>query len=86
MVRELKAGDTLRTLGGLATIKSVEADKTQLVYNLQVADGESYFVGKSGVLAHDNSTINPVPEPFDAVGALVAEPSAAQPRSSMLGR
>ena len=70
MARELKPGDVLRTLGGLASVKSVEADRTQLVYNLQVADGESYFVGKSGVLAHDNSTINPVPEPFDAVGPL----------------
>ncbi len=84
MARELKPGDVLRTLGGLASVKSVEADRTQLVYNLQVADGESYFVGTSGVLAHDNSTINPVPEPFDAVGTLSTSP-AAKPRS-MLGR
>ncbi len=40
------------------------------MFNLQVADGESFFVGRSGVLAHDNSTINPTPEPFDAVGVL----------------
>jgi hypothetical protein len=84
MVRELKPGDTLRTLGSLALVKSVEPDRTQLVYNLQVAGGESYFVGKSGVLAHDNSTINPVAEPFDAVGSLTTTP-AEKPRS-MLGR
>jgi hypothetical protein len=85
MVRELKLGDVLRTLGGVAAVKSVEADRTQPVYNLQVADGESYFVGTSGVLAHDNSTINPVPEPFDAVGPLTAESASPMPRS-MLGR
>ena len=87
MVRELKPGDSLRTLGGLATIKSVEADRTQPVYNLQVADGESYFEGKSGVLAHDNSTINLVPEPFDAVAPQArATTSSPATRRSMLGR
>jgi hypothetical protein len=85
MVRELKPGDVLRTLGSVASVKSVEAEKTQPVYNLQVADGESYFVGSTGVLAHDNSTINPVPEPFDAVGPLPAASSPGRPRS-MLGR
>jgi tetratricopeptide (TPR) repeat protein len=87
MARELKPGDALRTLGGLATVRSIESDRTQPVYNLRVAEGESYFVGKSGVLAHDNSTINPVPEPFDAVAppADVAPSTAPRPRS-MLGR
>ncbi len=87
MVRELKPGDLLRTLGGTATVRSVEAEKTEPVYNLKVAEGESFFVGSSGVLAHDNSTINPVPEPFDA-GAPPAKPAADHPgRSrSMLGR
>ncbi len=87
MARELKPGDVLRTLGGLAVVKSVDADRTQLVYNLRVAEGESYFVGTSAVLAHDNSTINPVPEPFDAVAPL-AEATAGKPTRtrSMLGR
>ena len=67
MARELKPGDILRTLGGIAAVKSVVEETVQPVFNLQVADGESYFVGRSGVLAHDNSTINPTPEPFDAV-------------------
>jgi hypothetical protein len=70
MTRDLKPGDALRTLGGTAVVKSVEAGRVQPVYNLQVAEGESFFVGRSGVLAHDNSTINPTPEPFDAVPAL----------------
>ncbi len=87
MARELKAGDVLRTLGGVATIKSVDAEKTQPVYNLKVADGESYFVGSSGVLAHDNSTIKPVPGPFDAVAPLEKAKSDRPNRPrSMLGR
>jgi tetratricopeptide (TPR) repeat protein len=67
MARELKAGDTLRTLGGTVAIKSIAEGRKQPVFNLHVADGESFFVGSSGVLAHDNSLINPTPEPFDAV-------------------
>ncbi len=67
MARELKAGDMLRTLGGTVAIKSIAEEKKQPVYNLHVADGESFFVGLLGVLAHDNSLINPTPEPFDAV-------------------
>ena len=75
MARELKPGDALRTLGGLAVVKSVEKEQVQPVFNLQVADGESFFVGKAGVLAHDNSLVNPTPSPFDAVPDL--EKSAA---------
>ncbi len=89
MARDLKPGDTLRTLGGLARVESVDAEERQPVYNLQVAEGESYFVGKTGVLAHDNSTINPVAEPFDAVGLPGAGPGSSSPqprRQSMLGR
>jgi hypothetical protein len=67
MARELKVGDTLRTLGGTVAIKSITEARKQPVYNLHVADGESFFVGSTGVLAHDNSLINPTPEPFDAV-------------------
>ena len=67
MARELKPGDRLRTLGGVSTVKSVTDESVQPVYNLQVAEGESFFVGKIGVLAHDNSLIDPTPSPFDAV-------------------
>ncbi len=57
------------------------------MYNLQVAEGESYFVGKAGVLAHDNSSIIPILEPFDAVAQPAAEPAApGRPRHSVLGR
>ncbi|MFI5458476.1 MAG: polymorphic toxin-type HINT domain-containing protein [Isosphaerales bacterium] len=72
MARELKPGDALRTLGGLAVVKSVEKERIQPVFNLRVAEGESFFVGRTGVLAHDNSLVNPTPRPFDAVPELGA--------------
>ena len=53
----------LRTLGGLAVVKSVEAERVQPVFNLHVAEGESFFVGRTGVLAHDNSLVNPDAKP-----------------------
>ena len=75
MARDLKPGDVLRTIGGTAAVKSVVEEKVQPVFNLRVADGESFFVGRSGVLAHDNSTINPTPQPFDAVAPLSTTPA-----------
>jgi hypothetical protein len=70
MARELKPGDRLRTLGGVSTVNSVSDESVQAVYNLQVAEGESFFVGKAGALAHDNSLIDPTTSPFDAVSLL----------------
>jgi len=74
MARELKAGDALRTLGGSARIESIEDDAVRPVFNLELADGDSYFVGGLGALVHDNSLVRPVAEPFDA--ATVAAASA----------
>jgi hypothetical protein len=65
MARDLKAGDVLRTVGGSVTVRSVEPDKTQPVYNLRVADAADYFVGELGILSHDNSLPTPVDKPFD---------------------
>jgi hypothetical protein len=86
MVRDLKPGDVLRTLGGTAAVKSVTEERVQPVFNLRVADGESFFVGRSGVLAHDNSTINPTPEPFDSVEALREPGARPSGTRSVLGR
>ncbi len=66
MARDLKAGDVLRTLGGVATVERVEPARVQPVFNLEVAEGRSYFVGKLGALVHDNSPVEAVPHPFDA--------------------
>ncbi len=86
MVRDLKPGDVLRTLGGTAAVKAVNEERVQPVFNLRVADGESFFVGRSGILAHDNSTINPTPEPFDAVESLPGPRTRPTAKRSVLGR
>ena len=65
MARELKAGDRLRIVGGIVEVESIEADKTQLVYNLDVAGNRDFFVGVNGLLVHDFSFVQPVLEPFD---------------------
>jgi hypothetical protein len=70
MARDLKPGDPLRSVGGVETVRSVEPDRTQPVYNLQLTGGNSFFVGTQGILAHDNSLVNPVEHPFDAPPAL----------------
>jgi hypothetical protein len=72
MARDLRAGDVLRTVSGTVEVKSVTAEKVQPVFNLEVAEGHDFFVGKSGVLAHDHSVIKPVSDPFDARPELAA--------------
>ena len=51
---------------GVVTVDSIEESTTQPVFNLEVARGSSFFVGRAGTLVHDNSLVLPVPEPFDA--------------------
>ncbi len=72
MARDLKPGDPVRTLGGIAPVESVEPDKVQLVYNLDVADDADFFAGKLGALVHDNTLPDPRRAPFDA-GAVAAK-------------
>jgi Pretoxin HINT domain len=66
MARDLKAGDPIRTLGGVAPVESIEADAVQLVYNLDVADAADYFAGQVAALVHDNTLPDPRLVPFDA--------------------
>jgi tetratricopeptide (TPR) repeat protein len=65
MARELKPGDRLRVLNGVGVIRSVEAEKIQPVFNLEVAGNQNFFVGTDAILVHDNSFVQPVLEPFD---------------------
>jgi hypothetical protein len=72
LARELKPGDPVRVLGGLAKVKSVESDDVQPVFNLELAQGHSFFVGQQGALVHDNSRMQPTSGPFDAAPPLSA--------------
>ena len=73
MARELKPGDRLRMVGGTVEIESIETDKTQPVYNLDVAENRDFFVGGNGLLVHDNSFVQPVLEPCDRQTDLVPQ-------------
>jgi len=79
MARELTTGDRVRSLEGTATVSAVTADRTQPVFNLEVAEGASFFVGDLGVLVHDNSAVLPTPEPFDAPAAVAVAAGSANP-------
>src|SRR5262249_44197807 len=72
MARDLKPGDSIRTLGGVVKVASIETDQVRPVFNLDVARNQDYFVGRSGVLAHDNGFVQAVPTPFDAQPITVA--------------
>ena len=48
MARDLKPGDTIRRLGGTARVVSVSEEKVQPVFNLDVAQSRSFFVGSLG--------------------------------------
>ena len=70
MARNLKPGDSLRVLGGVATVEGIDHGQTQPVFNLEVAEARSFFVGLLGALVHDNSLVEATPNPFDGVPAL----------------
>jgi hypothetical protein len=93
MARDLKPGDAIRSIDGVVRVVATAPDAVQPVYNLEVADGRSYFVGERGALVHDYSPALPVGVAFDAaprtadLAALVpGDRPAAGGRSSMLGR
>lgn len=65
MARDLKPGDSLRSIDGTDRVESVETDIVRPVFNLEVADGQSFFVGERGMLVHDNSLVQPETRPFD---------------------
>jgi hypothetical protein len=76
LARDLKSGDQIRVLGGLARVVSVEDEAVQPVFNLEVAQGHTFFVGRQGALVHDNSALVATAQPFDAppILAVAQEP------------
>ncbi len=66
MARSLKAGDPVRTLGGVRSVEAIEPDRVQPVFNLDVAEDASFFAGAAAALVHDNSLPDPRLAPFDA--------------------
>jgi hypothetical protein len=70
MARDLAPGDTVRTLGGLVPVKSIDASDVQPVFNLDVADDADFFVGRQGALVRDNTLPDLRQAPFDAPPSL----------------
>jgi len=70
MARDLKIGDSVRTLNGTVKVTAIEDGKVVPVFNLDVADDADFFVGELGALAHDNTLPNLRETPFDAVTTL----------------
>ncbi len=78
MARDLKAGDPVRTLGGIWAVDSVEAGKVELVYNLDVAEDADFFAGDSAALVHDNTLPDTRLVPFDTPAATTLKGVAAR--------
>ncbi|SIO55936.1 Pretoxin HINT domain-containing protein [Singulisphaera sp. GP187] len=70
MARDLTPGDTVRTLGGLVRVGSIDASDVQPVFNLDVAGDADFFVGRQGALVHDNTLPDLRQTPFDAPPSL----------------
>ncbi len=78
MARELKSGDVLRTLEGVARIESVEEGVIEPLFNLDVAQSRTFFVGRGDTLVHDNTLPALRVKPFDIPPALAALGAPAQ--------
>jgi hypothetical protein len=67
MVRDLKPQDMIRVLRGATRLASVKSLAPRPGYHVRVAEGRGIFVGRSGILVHDERPARPVLAPFDAV-------------------
>jgi hypothetical protein len=81
MARDLKEGDLIPTLDGPIPVSRIERGEVVPVYNLDVAEDADFFVGRGGVLVHDNTLPDLRERPFDAVDApaTTAKPSKPVP-------
>ena len=69
MAKEVGNGDVLRGVSGSTTIRKVETAGAAEAYNLIVADFNTYFVGESGILVHDNTPRTPTQTVFPGIVA-----------------
>ena len=59
MAKELEDGAMLHSVTGTTRIENVKPATDAETYNLVVADFNTYFVGESGILVHDNTPRRP---------------------------
>ncbi len=80
MARDLKPGDLIRTVEGVAKVLTVDPAPRQKVYNLLVDGGHSFFVGEVGAMVHDNSLVRPTSMAFDHMTQLAAPDESPEAR------
>lgn len=73
LARDLHPGDSLRGIRGAYPIESIEPGKTTPVFNLEVADNGTFFVGETGRLVRDHTLPDLRELPYDA-------PTSTQPQ------
>jgi len=59
MAKQLKSGDLLHGLAGATPIESINPAGEHAAHNLVVDDTNTYFVGRGGMLVHDNEFRKP---------------------------
>jgi hypothetical protein len=59
MTKELEDGAFLHAISGTATVESISPSNEEETFNLVVSDFNTYFVGESGILVHDNAPRRP---------------------------
>ena len=80
MARDLKAGDPVRTLGGVVPVEAVEADRSSRSSTSTWPTDADFFAGRLGALVHDNTLPDPRLAPFDAPPSLASSGLAPAPR------
>ena len=82
MAHELKPGETIRSLGSLVRVASIETGIDQPLYNLDVAGTRTFFVGRAGALVHDNTLPDLRINPFDATPGEAGTPAGEANRDA----
>jgi hypothetical protein len=59
MAKELDDGAILHSVTGTTRVEKIEPASEAETYNLVIADFNTYFVGESGILVHDNTPRRP---------------------------
>jgi hypothetical protein len=65
--RDLKAGDSLRSLNGRVVVAAIDPIEDLDATSVVLADHASLFAGSKPILVHDNSIVHPTTRPFDAL-------------------
>ena len=86
MARDLKLGDSIRTLNGVVKVSAIGEGKVVPVFNLDVAEDADFFVGQTAALVHDNTLPNLRLTAFDAAAPDLPHDQDTQGGSSSSSR